>query len=187
MIDIMSGIDTDTGAIASKKRGSKAGIWIAVLCVAALAGGIYWVRSHSQPAVVAAPEQGPVVAVKDADAQWSKAATAHNLDAVLSYYSGDAVVLPANQEMLTSKADITKAWMTLLDPSNDISWTSMYVEASKSGDMVYDVGSYSLTTKVKKGKPVTDHGKYLAIWKKQADGSWKAVADTWNSDLPAKK
>jgi ketosteroid isomerase-like protein len=33
---------------------------------------------------------------------------------------------------------------------------------------------------------VADRGKYLAVWKKQADGSWKIEADMWNSDLPAK-
>jgi len=26
--------------------------------------------------------------------------------------------------------------------------------------------------------------KVLAIWRKQADGSWKVLRDTWNSDLP---
>jgi ketosteroid isomerase-like protein len=31
---------------------------------------------------------------------------------------------------------------------------------------------------------MTDRGKYLAVWKKQADGSWKCVADMFNTDLP---
>ena len=32
-------------------------------------------------------------------------------------------------------------------------------------------------------EPVTDNGKYLDIWQKQADGSWKVKADIWNSNL----
>jgi ketosteroid isomerase-like protein len=35
------------------------------------------------------------------------------------------------------------------------------------------------------GKPMTDQGKTLEIWKKQTDGSWKCVADMWSSDFPA--
>jgi ketosteroid isomerase-like protein len=35
-----------------------------------------------------------------------------------------------------------------------------------------------------KGKPMSDKGKYLTIYRKQADGSWKAVEDMLNSDLP---
>jgi hypothetical protein len=30
---------------------------------------------------------------------------------------------------------------------------------------------------------MTDHGKYMNIWQKQSDGSWKLRADTWNSDI----
>jgi len=32
--------------------------------------------------------------------------------------------------------------------------------------------------------PIDDTGKYLEIWKKQADGGWKVVRDIFNSDLP---
>lgn len=33
------------------------------------------------------------------------------------------------------------------------------------------------------GKPETDRGKFLEVWKRQADGHWKTVADVYNSDL----
>ena len=35
------------------------------------------------------------------------------------------------------------------------------------------------------GKTIKDHGKFVEIWKKQADGSWKCAVDMFNSDLPA--
>ena len=46
------------------------------------------------------------------------------------------------------------------------------------------MGVYQVTAKDPQGKPVTHHGKFVEVWKKQADGKWKAVADTDNSDLP---
>jgi ketosteroid isomerase-like protein len=58
------------------------------------------------------------------------------------------------------------------------------VKASKGGDMVYTIGTYTQTmTNPKTKKPMTDTGKYITIYTKQADGSWKAEADTFNSDL----
>jgi ketosteroid isomerase-like protein len=30
-----------------------------------------------------------------------------------------------------------------------------------------------------------DKGKYIALWRQQADGSWKVHAETWNTDTPA--
>jgi ketosteroid isomerase-like protein len=71
-----------------------------------------------------------------------------------------------------------------LTPGNDISWQPSKVDVSSSGDMGYSMGSYTLTMKDAQGNPVTDHGKYTEVWKKQADGKWKTVADMWNSDLP---
>jgi ketosteroid isomerase-like protein len=35
------------------------------------------------------------------------------------------------------------------------------------------------------GNPVTDNQKYVTVWRKGADGSWKVVADIFNSDNPA--
>jgi ketosteroid isomerase-like protein len=46
-------------------------------------------------------------------------------------------------------------------------------------------GTVEVTVNDAKGKPVTDRGKFVEIWKKQADGTWKCVVDMWNSDLPA--
>jgi ketosteroid isomerase-like protein len=34
------------------------------------------------------------------------------------------------------------------------------------------------------GKPLRDRGKYVTVWRKQADGSWRVVRDVFNSDLP---
>jgi ketosteroid isomerase-like protein len=124
-------------------------------------------------------------AVRTADLQWSKAAQARDVNTVLSYYSDDAVVMPPNAPMAMDRPTMVKTWTALLGPGADVSWTPGTVVAANSGDVVYDLGTYTSMTKVAKGKTTTDSGKYLAIWKKQPNGSWKAVTDTWNSDLPA--
>src|SRR3954454_18771313 len=43
-------------------------------------------------------------------------------------------------------------------------------------------GAYSLAWD-ESGKRATDKGKNVEIWKKQPNGHWKCVVDTWNSDL----
>lgn len=128
--------------------------------------------------------EGALSAVKAADAAWSKAAQAHDMIGVMSYYADGATVLPPNQELVSNKPSIRKVWTDMLGPGTDLSWTEGSAEVSSSGDMVYDEGFYLMSTKVAKGKPVLDRGKYLAVWRKQDDGSWKAVADMWSSDLP---
>lgn len=188
MIDIMTGNDTDVVSSSNIKKGSKAGVVVAFVCLVALAaGGAYWMQSHSKPAGVVDP-QDSVDAVRAADAQWSKAAAANDIERTIAFYSDDALVMPPNGVMAKDKGAERKAWSEILAPGTNLSWTAGKIVSSKGGDMVYDVGIYTLITTPAKGKQTTDGGKYLAVWKKQADGKWKAVAATWNSDklLPGK-
>jgi uncharacterized protein (TIGR02246 family) len=123
-------------------------------------------------------------AIKDLDTQWSKTAATHDVDATVAYYSDDASVLPPNAPLATTKEAIRAGWAEILAPGSDISWQSNKVEVASSGDLAYDVGSYTMTTKDAQGHVATDHEKYTEVWKKEPDGKWKTVADVWNSDLP---
>jgi len=72
----------------------------------------------------------------------------------------------------------------LTTPGAAISWKATKVEVAKSGDLACVSGTYDETMTDASGKSLKDHGKYVEVWKKQADGTWKVVADIWNSDLP---
>ena len=125
-------------------------------------------------------------AIHQTDIAWFKVAAAKQLDGLVAYYADDAIVLPPNEPMATGKEAIRKVWAELFSvPGVAITWQPTKVEAARSGDIGYSVGTYEITMTDPEGKPMTDHGKYLSVWKKQADGSWKSVVDTWNSDLPA--
>ena len=124
-------------------------------------------------------------AIQAADEQWSAAAAKNDLEATLSYYADDAVVLPPNAPIARDKKTIREAWAGLLGPGNAISWKASKAEVAKSGDIGYVYGTYELSMKDPKGgPPVRDTGKFVEIWKKQADGKWKCIVDTFNSDLP---
>jgi ketosteroid isomerase-like protein len=120
-------------------------------------------------------------AVRNADAEWSKAAGAKDLDKTVSFYADDAIVLPPNQAAVTTKTGIRDLWKGLIDGLPDISWKTTRVEVAKSGDMAFLVGSYELTMK----DGTKDKGKYCEVWKRQSDGKWKVGADMFSSDLPA--
>jgi ketosteroid isomerase-like protein len=59
------------------------------------------------------------------------------------------------------------------------------VDVAKSGDLGYTQGPFFMTTSDPKTRaPVTEKGKYLTVFRKQADGAWGAVEDTFMSDAP---
>jgi ketosteroid isomerase-like protein len=53
-----------------------------------------------------------------------------------------------------------------------------------AGDLAIETGTFTFTQKPKGSAAITDKGKYMTVWKKQADGSWKLLRDIANSDLP---
>jgi ketosteroid isomerase-like protein len=51
------------------------------------------------------------------------------------------------------------------------------------GHLAFMRAAWSITVTPPGTTPVSDSGKILIVFKKQADGSWLTVADAWNSDL----
>jgi len=124
-------------------------------------------------------------AVRDADEAWAKAAASKDVDKTVAFYADDALVMPPNVERATTKEAIRKVWKDLLTDAQ-VSWKATKVEVAKSGDIGFISGTYEVAMNdVVTGKPVKDRGKYLEVWEKHADGSWKCAADIWNSDIPA--
>ena len=122
--------------------------------------------------------------IRDLDERWSNVAGAKDVDKTVSYYSEDAVVMPPNGPSATTKEAIRALWKDLLTDAS-ISWKTKKVEVAQSGDLAFSSGTYEVTLNDPTGKSVNDRGKYVVVWEKQADGSWKCGTDIWNSDLPA--
>jgi ketosteroid isomerase-like protein len=118
-------------------------------------------------------------AVREADAACSKAAAAKDVEGTVSFFAEDAVKLQPKESIRKSVSEL------MANPGFALSWQASKVEASRGGDLAYAVGTYQFTLNNAKGKPVTDRGKFVAVWKKQTDGHWKMVADMANSDVPA--
>ena len=125
-------------------------------------------------------------AVKDVETAWNKDVATKDPDKWASYFTEDGSGLYPGGPTLNGKAAIRAAMAPFMaDPNFSLSFQSTRAMASKGGDMVYSQGTYTMTiTDPKTKKPMTDKGKYLTVYLKQADGSWKAVADTFNSDSP---
>lgn len=124
--------------------------------------------------------------LRNLDAEWSKAAGAKDLDKTVSYYTDDALILPPNMPAIQGKQQARAMWQGMFSvPGFGGGWKVTRVEVARSGDLGYVTGAYELSETDASGKPMVDKGKYLEIWKKQADGSWKCVADMFNTDLPS--
>jgi len=138
-------------------------------------------ETQAQPDTKAADE----AALRKADEEWSKAAGAKDVDKTVSYYAADALVLPPNGTAITARDAIRKTWQEMITaPEFSGGWTATKVEVARSGEIGYVTGTWEFKWNDAAGKPTGDHGKFVEVWKKQTDGSWKCAVDIWNSDKP---
>ena len=124
-------------------------------------------------------------AIRTLDEQWSATAGKNDLDATVGFYAEDAVLLAPNAPIARDPKSIRESWAGLLGPNTAVSWKASKVEVAKSGELGYLYGTYQLSIKDPKGGPaMNDTGKVVEVWKKQSDGKWKCIVDTYNSDIP---
>jgi uncharacterized protein (TIGR02246 family) len=122
------------------------------------------------------------------DAEWANAASAgKDVEKIVSYWSEDAVVLPPGQPELRGKAAI-RAYVSgsLKIPGFRIHWKSSNVRFSPDGNLAYMDGANEVTVPGANGKPVTQHGRGITVWRRDPDGQWRCVVDIWN-DPPGKQ
>jgi ketosteroid isomerase-like protein len=61
-------------------------------------------------------------------------------------------------------------------PRVTLNWEPVFAEVSRSGDLGYTTGPYTLKDNSATPEP-TRHGYYFSVWKKQDNGEWKVVVD----------
>ncbi len=103
--------------------------------------------------------------------------------AFASYFASDAVTLSNGRAPVHGLDAIAKG-ATWLASEYQLTWTPQGGQMSPSGDMGFTWGSYEGLSKDKQGNPVVEKGRYMTIWKKQPDGSWKVVLDSSNDAPP---
>jgi uncharacterized protein (TIGR02246 family) len=148
---------------------------VATLLVLAISG--------CAPQVDTAAEEA---AIREANDAWFRAYEANDPDGMAVVFTDDASLLPPNAPIATGREAVRAVWAEMIEtPGFLISGEITKIELSRAGDLAYIVGTNEITVNDAEGNPVTTPGKWVAVWKKQPDGTWKSVLDIWNDNQPA--
>jgi uncharacterized protein (TIGR02246 family) len=111
-----------------------------------------------------------------------KAANAADAAAWASLYTPDAIVLRPHATAVQGR-DAIQQWLATLPHISNAK--AQGVEVMGYGDLAYLRGAYSMTFSIPGvPSPIDEWGKFLQIYRKQSDGSWKMTREIYNSDLP---
>jgi len=127
-------------------------------------------------------------AIMKAERDFEAARANKGLEGWLSFFAEDATSLDAGQPIVEGKSAMRERLQKRFNPNLLLKWQPVKVEVAASGDMAWSAGTWQLCDKSKPEGDAMATGKYLTVWRKQEDGSWKVVADTGNEDpTPQKK
>ena len=119
------------------------------------------------------------------DAALQQAVSARDLHAIVAFYADDAVLLPAAEPAVSGKSAIREEWHHILSIPDFASKSALtHLDIAASGDLGYTAGTYVATLRGEDGNIVTEPGKWVSVWKRQGDGTWRIVVDTYNTDIP---
>ena len=126
-------------------------------------------------------------AIRDVEAAWVQAFTTKDVEKAAAFYTDDASVFLPGAPIITGIPAIKAALKPMIADRNfSLTFAADKVDVAKSGDLGYSQGAYTMTYSSSTGKKkMAEKGKYVTIFRKQADGSWKNVADIFNADAPA--
>ncbi|KAA6459769.1 nuclear transport factor 2 family protein [Acidobacteria bacterium AB60] len=100
------------------------------------------------------------------------------------WFAEDGVALGNGAAPLVGKVAIARS-ATWSPQGYQLTWKPTDGLMGPSGDMGYTWGHYEGHSKDANGNPVTTSGRYMTIWRKQADGSWKVVLDAGSTEPAA--
>ena len=128
-----------------------------------------------------APPPGPSADPSElmaADRAFAKATATKGVDGWVETFAENGAMLPAGLPIVRGH----KAIRDLMSPAFEsegfeFHWEPTEADIAASGDLGYTIGRYERTVTGPDGNSSTTTGKYVSIWKRQEDGTWKVVVD----------
>jgi len=139
----------------------------------------------TEPMEEATSTEADVEAINRASEEFVAAIKANDTEGLVSLYTADAVLMPPN-DAAAKGSEAVRAWMqSFLDQFTMEDFTISTEEITVADDWAFRSGTFAMTASpAAGGEQIEDAGKFIEIWQRQADCSWKMAWDIWNSDNP---
>jgi ketosteroid isomerase-like protein len=124
-----------------------------------------------------------VVKLMELEGRFAEDVATNGGKAFANWFADDAVSLSDGKPAVRGRGAIAASanW----DPkAYSLTWTPQGAEMSPSNEMGYTWGHYIGKSMGPDGKQVATSGRYITIWKKLPDGSWKVALDAGATDAP---
>ena len=112
----------------------------------------------------------------DLEARFAKDTLERGGAGFASWFAADGVALGNGKAPVIGQVAIAKS-ASWSPKDYQLTWTPTDAQMGPSGDMGYTWGHFEGRSKDSSGNPVLTSGRYMTIWRRESDGSWKVVLD----------
>lgn len=101
-----------------------------------------------------------------------------------SHFTGNGILLPENSSALRGREAI-EGWFLSWLPSTKVREFEVFIEeVTLVGETAYEVGRHRMVLQSGNRPPVTINGKFLMVYERGSDGTWRISRDMFNSNGP---
>ena len=116
-------------------------------------------------------------AIDKGNAEWIEAWEKGDAERIAAIFTDDAVMLSQGGRVFKGRQEILERQKAAMQSvTRPIKVSVITVKIWLDGDTAYETGKYKYEY-TEKGKPATEEGRYVTMWKRQGDGSWKLTMD----------
>lgn len=114
-------------------------------------------------------------------AQWNRAFAAGKVDAILSLYAPDAILVQPDGKVFRQQNEIRSFWQTLIN-QGAFQIDVIDVKSEKDDTIVTTTTLSDIKTLQDSRHPLRYHydGVLYSVLKRQSDGTWKATVQHWS-------
>lgn len=122
-------------------------------------------------------------AIEGAVQDFLEAIKADDVDRMMRFYAADAVLMPPDQAARAG-AEAIRGWFEgVLAQFAVEDFISSPQELELAGDWGYRRGRFTWFLSPRQGGPTVERpSKFLQIWRRQPDGTWRVARGIWNAD-----
>lgn len=116
--------------------------------------------------------------VESGEQMWLKAFNSGDAAGVAAMYTENARLLPPNSDILQGRTAIEPFIKGFIATGAQLAFSLLDVH--EAGNLAVSIGTYRLTIP----GAAEERGKFIEVWQRQGDGSWRIVDDIFNSSEP---
>lgn len=154
----------DHGGVFTTRSG--AAIIFTLLCACA--------HTTTRSAVDVDPAAPIRTAISAANAEFAQALLRGDAKGMAAVFAEDGEIIPTQQRgLVTGRAAIEAYQARRLEARRYLDVEITTVQLGVSGDVAWETGTSRATIQQGQGAPIAVTGRYLAVWKRAADGAWR--------------